>query len=252
MRMPESVFPPNFIACISAILATWICLKFERKRFSWVGIELNRVFFRAWLLGLVLGAFLLGTVAAGVWLCVDFHFSLTPNFPPAILLRSLWLFLLGALFEELTFRGYAFQRGIDAMGLSICQFAFAGVFVLAHLGSPALRLGNPFFPLLTIFLAAVLLGYLYWNTRSLALPLGVHMGWNWLQETIGFSVSGRDFAGVWKPVLAPAPDWITGGVFGLEGSIISSAVLLCAIAVVLRWHTTASSRVHQLAGLEKI
>lgn len=160
---------------------------------------------RHWLLGLLLGAALLGSISIGVWLCGGFRLVAAPA-PTVLLLQSFWLFLLGAVFEELTFRGYPFQRGIEAMGMIWCQFAFAGLFVLAHLGSPALRHGAVFLPLLTIFLAGMLLGYCYRITRSLALPLGLHMGWNWLQETLGFSVSGRDFAGLWRPVLGQMPD----------------------------------------------
>jgi len=130
----------------------------ERKPFSWIGVKLDQRFMRHWLLGLLLGAALLGSISIGVWLCGGFRLVAAPA-PTVLLLQSFWLFLLGAVFEELTFRGYPFQRGIEAMGMIWCQFAFAGLFVLAHLGSPALRHGAVFLPLLTIFLAGMLLGY---------------------------------------------------------------------------------------------
>lgn len=232
--VPRALIPGNAAVSFGAIIATWGCLFVERKPLASIGAKFDQRFLRHWLLGLLFGAALLGSVALGVWLCGGFYLLALPK-TPVPMLQSFWLFLIGAIFEELTFRGYPFQRAIEAIGMLRCQIVFAVLFVLAHLGSPALRHGAVFLPLLTIFLAAVLLGYCYWVTRSLALPLGVHMGWNWLQETLGFSVSGRDFAGLWHPVLAPSQDWLTGGTFGLEGSVVSPIVLICAFVTLFLW-----------------
>ena len=226
----NEIVPNNLVPFLGAALATWICLRFERMPFASIGLSIDLKFLRQFTGGLFLGATLLGIIGIGVWLLDGFHLSGYSGISTSILLRSAILFLIGALFEEIAFRGYAFQRGISAMGVVPCQLAFATAFSLAHLGSPALRGHNVVLPLLTIFLAAIMLGYCYLRTGSLALPIGVHMGWNWCQESLGFSVSGRSLDGFWTPVLHARPDWITGGAFGLEGSLICVIVLIAAIA----------------------
>lgn len=45
---------------------------------------------------------------------------------------------------------------------------------------------------------AILLGLAYLRTRRLALPIGIHFGWNWAKGAVlGFDVSGLDQAG-WR------------------------------------------------------
>jgi hypothetical protein len=78
---------------------------------------------------------------------------------------------------------------------------------------------------LNIGLASLLLGLAFLKTGSLALPIGVHLGWNWAQgPLLGFGVSGAGQRGHWTPVFGGLPQWLTGGDFGLEAS------LPCAVA----------------------
>jgi hypothetical protein len=86
-------------------------------------------------------------------------------------------------------------------------------------------------------LAAILLGLCYLRTRSLALPIGLHLGWNWAQGSLlGFGVSGTtEVQGLWRPVFHGRPEWLTGGAFGLEASL--PCALVCGLAIFLlgRW-----------------
>ena len=87
-----------------------------------------------------------------------------------------------------------------------------------------------------LFLSAVMLGLAYLRTRSLALPVGLHLGWNWMQgHVMGFGVSGHDFAGWWHPVFQGKAEWLTGGAFGPESSVFSPVVTLVVIVLLWRW-----------------
>ena len=87
-----------------------------------------------------------------------------------------------------------------------------------------------------LFLGAVLLGLAYLRTRSLALPVGLHLGWNWTQgHVLGFGVSGFDFAGWWQPIFQGKAEWLTGGTFGPESSVFSPLVSLLVIVLLWRW-----------------
>jgi membrane protease YdiL (CAAX protease family) len=89
---------------------------------------------------------------------------------------------------------------------------------------------------LTIGLSAILFGFCYLRTRSLALPIGLHLGWNWAQGSLlGFGVSGTtDTKGLWTPVFHGRPEWLTGGAFGLEASL--PCAFVCGVAIWLVWH----------------
>jgi len=85
-----------------------------------------------------------------------------------------------------------------------------------------------------LFLGAVLLGLAYLRTRSLALPIGIHLGWNWTHgHLLGFGVSGFAQPGWFHPLLQDLPEWVTGGRFGPEASIF--AVVADVLLIVLLW-----------------
>jgi hypothetical protein len=90
---------------------------------------------------------------------------------------------------------------------------------------------------INIGLASILLGFCYLRTRSLALPIGVHLGWNWAQGSLlGFGVSGTtDTKGLWTPIFHGKPEWLTGGAFGLEASLPCTLVCLGLIFLLWRW-----------------
>jgi membrane protease YdiL (CAAX protease family) len=92
--------------------------------------------------------------------------------------------------------------------------------------------------LLNIFLAGWMLGFCYLRTGSLALPMGVHFGWNWVQGSLGFGVSGNASHGLWKPVLHDKALWLTGGDFGLEASAVSVGVIGLAVVGLALWKGT--------------
>lgn len=69
---------------------------------------------------------------------------------------------------------------------------------------------------------------LYHVTRSLTLCMGVHGAWNFMQGTVyGIPVSGTTADG-WLVSTRTGPDWLSGGVFGAEASVV--ALGLCSLA----------------------
>jgi membrane protease YdiL (CAAX protease family) len=99
-----------------------------------------------------------------------------------------------------------------------------------------------FWATVNIGLAAILLGLCYLKTKSLALPIGVHIGWNFTQgNLLGFGVSGTtDAKGLLQPVFHGRPEWLTGGAFGLEASLPCVIVCGAAILALVRWKGRAA------------
>ena len=161
---------------------------------------------------------------------------------PARCFAGFYAFLFVALLEENLFRGFLFQRLVDGVGARGAQIALASLFALGHWGSPGMVGSTRVVAALDLFLGAWLLGLAYLRTRSLALPVGLHLGWNWTQgHVLGFGVSGYEQAGWWRPIFQGRAEWLTGGAFGAEASILSPLVSLFLIVLLWRWKGSAGA-----------
>lgn len=154
----------------------------------------------------------------------------------AALTQGGWLFLAVAFREEILFRGYPFQRLMEAVGPWTTLVLTSAGFAFAHWDNPGMIGATRVWALANIGLAGLLLGVAYLRTRRLALPLGLHLGWNWTQGCIlGFPVSGLGVDSLLVPVSHPAPPWLSGGAFGLEASLPCAVVTALAIGGLLWW-----------------
>lgn len=145
-----------------------------------------------------------------------------------ILAFSLGVTLLVSLIEEIAMRGYVLASLMDSINKYLALFITSLLFAIFHLGNPGMSIVG----FVNIFLAGCLLGIGYIFTRSLWFPLALHMGWNFfLGPVFGFEVSGLAYKGIVQHTVT-GPDWITGGVFGAEGSLLLSILLLILIVVV--------------------
>ncbi|MEK7682634.1 MAG: CPBP family intramembrane glutamic endopeptidase, partial [Chloroflexota bacterium] len=159
------------------------------------------------------------------------------------LLLTLLAFVAVGFYEELLFRGYYLQNLKDGTNVAVAVLVSASVFGLAHLGnyhaSPTSTVG--------IFAAGLFLAYAWVRTRSLWLPIGIHVGWNFLQGPVfGFEVSGTPTPSlVQHSVNGPA--LVTGGAFGPEAGLVVLPAM--AIGAGLIWLYTRDRRkaVHEPA-----
>jgi membrane protease YdiL (CAAX protease family) len=145
------------------------------------------------------------------------------------IIASVSLVAAVAATEELLFRGFVFQRLVDGAGAAVAQIIIAAYFVLTH--SAALTTAGEvrWLAAANIFVASLLFGLAFLRTKRLALPLGLHFGANLTQGTIlGFGVSGSDQLRLLVPHRGGSPDWLTGGAFGLEGSLTGLIVIIAA------------------------
>lgn len=151
--------------------------------------------------------------------------------------HTAWVFVVevfvvlstAAMAEEVAFRGYPFQRLIEATGQGGAIAVFSAVFGLAHLRNPhATTVGF----LNTILIGAVF-AIAYLRARTLWLPWGMHWAWNaLLGAVIGLPVSGLDMS-VGFRTRASGPSWLTGGDYGPEASLACTFALAVALVVVL-------------------
>jgi membrane protease YdiL (CAAX protease family) len=136
------------------------------------------------------------------------------------------LALISGVCEELIFRGGVYRILEDMFGSGVALILSGLLFGAMHLGNPhATYLAGAAIAIE----AGILLGAAYAATRSLWLPIGIHIGWNFTEGGIfGASVSGgKPMKGLFDIPLS-GPDWLTGGGFGPEASVVP--MVICTLA----------------------
>ena len=146
----------------------------------------------------------------------------------AAMLATLPAFVLGGVLEEVVMRGIVFRILEQSLGSWIALAISAAIFGLLHLlnhGTTLLNAGS------VMVEAGVMLAAAYMVTRRLWFCIGIHIAWNFTEGGIfSAAVSGGDIKGLLQAKLTGA-EWLTGGAFGAEGSVVALAI--CAAAGVL-------------------
>lgn len=131
--------------------------------------------------------------------------------------------------EEIAVRGFATQAYARRFGL-IAALVMQGIlFAALHSGND----GFDALPILNLFLVSIMLGCWMVADGGLWGTCAFHATWNWsLSKLFGTAMSGQG-GGSGIFIVTPANDGndvLTGGQFGIEGSVIVSVVLIVAIA----------------------
>ncbi len=134
--------------------------------------------------------------------------------------------------EELMLRGYVLQTLEDGLGTLWAWLAQALIFAILHVLNPAWGPG----PALGLTLAGLYLGQAYLATRRLWLPMGLHLGWNWAEASLGFPVSGLTNVPMRLIDLRVyGPERWTGGAFGPEGGLLGVFVIVLGMVALHQW-----------------
>ncbi len=228
------------------MVISWLCLRFlERLKLSSLGFALRSGWGRDVLKGCAMGATMIAAVVAiqtigggtrvmvnSRWLNENgFDWAGASAVASATALALVVLILAGA-FEELVYRGYAFQTLLRELPEFAPILLFSIFFGLAHWDNP----NRTFFSTANTVLAGIWLSLAYLRTRSLWFPTALHFTWNWMMGAFfGLPVSGLRIPE--HPILVSTsgdPFWLTGGSYGSEGGAAATLVLLIAIVVVQR------------------
>ena len=180
--------------------------------------------------GIVLGFAMIAVCALAI--AIGGHLEFTLQLGARNLLRALvGLFVLAvaAMAEEAAFRGYPFQRLVEGLRP-------AGATLLAAVFFGALHAGNPNvsrIALVNTALMGAVFAIAYLRTRSLWLPWGIHFGWNSaLGMAFGLPLSGLRLFAIVVHGHATGPEWLTGGSYGVEASLVGMLVIVAGGGVV--------------------
>jgi membrane protease YdiL (CAAX protease family) len=99
------------------------------------------------------------------------------------------------------------------------------------------------FSTLLLMAAGLFLGLGYLLTGELAIPIGVHIAWNFCEGNIfGFPVSGANAGPAVLAIQQNGPNLFTGGAFGPEAGLVGLAAILLGGWLTVWWVRRTSGR----------
>jgi hypothetical protein len=223
----------------------------DRRSFRDFGFRLDREWWLNLGFGLALGAALMTGVflfelLVG-WVTVrDLFFvarAESPFWP--WFLWGLVSFVAVGIYEELLFRGYLITNLADgltwfeqigrATAVTLAVLVTSLFFGVAHAGNPNATLAST----AGIVVAALVLAGGYVLTGELAVPIGIHITWNFFQGPVyGFPVSGTNGGVALVAIEQSGPTVLTGGNFGPEAGVIgllAAGIGLVLVALWVQW-----------------
>jgi membrane protease YdiL (CAAX protease family) len=166
------------------LAATALALVLDRTGFASLGLVPTRGRVREFVLGFAVGGLLFAMLAVArgarveaVWTFAGWNGVATA----CVGLITAFLLLLP---EELVFRGYAFQRLVSAVGAWPGIVISAVLFGVYHVVGSGMWAVGAFFQLAMPAVGGVVFGWTAVRTKGLALPIGLHLGGNWVQASV--------------------------------------------------------------------
>ncbi len=209
---------------IGIMVAIYTIFTLIEKRPSFFKLHSLRQKLIEFSIGSTWGIGIISTIVAILWIfgfvqIESFHWN------GSMLIKFLLFFFIAALVEELIFRTFTINLVGTAFGLKTALILSAVLFTWIHHNNPSLDI----LPLLNLLLGGFVLGLLYIKYNQIWCPLGFHLTWNFFQGTVfGFEVSGLYSESI-LTISRSGSHVLTGGEFGLEGSILSVLGLVLVI-----------------------
>jgi membrane protease YdiL (CAAX protease family) len=214
------------VGAVAAVAVYWLVMRHVARRDT-PEIARSRAGSQA-ALGVVLGVVFIAVSV--LTLVTEFSFSRATGNPVSIVASMAAVSLGAAVTEELLFRGLVLQALEKLCGSWVALAVTAVLFGAIHLANPGATVWSSFAIAVE---AGLLLGAAFLWRRNIWLAVGVHFAWNASEGLLGIPVSGHPAAGL-LTARPTGPDLLTGGVFGIEASIVSVVVsLLLAVPMLI-------------------
>ena len=207
----------------------------EKRSLSSIGFNKNN-WLKKYSLGFLIGLVMMSII---VLILLSFGYITVEKNPIQLVgisaISSILVILFGWIIqgatEEIVTRGWLLNVLSSKYNIGFGLLISSTLFGLMHLTNPNVN----YIAVINIILVGLFYGLYVIKTNDLWAVCGMHSAWNFAQGNIfGFEVSGLDISvGTLIDLNLVENDFITGGVFGPEASIVATFVLLLSIIILL-------------------
>lgn len=219
-------------------ILTILYVKFiEKQRLSSIKLEWKIKILKAFIKGFAIGSILVIFLISILLSTGDIKYTGMGKVSKTIVI---WLFayMVQGVSEEIMCRGFLLNSLIRKVSTGIAIFISSGAFLFPHISS-LLGINNvsTFVAIINLLLISILFSLAMIKEDSIGIACGIHVGWNFFLSCIfGLQVSGsKSTNGVIKLIIQPVHTYITGGIYGIEASILLVPILLILDAVYILW-----------------
>lgn len=207
----------------------------EKRSLSSIGFNKNN-WLKKYSLGFLIGLVMMSIIVLILLLFGYITVEKNPIQPVGVsAISSVLVILFGWIIqgatEEIVTRGWLLNVLSSKYNIGVGLLISSTLFGLMHLTNPNVN----YIAVINIIFVGLFYGLYVIKTNDLWSVCGMHSAWNFAQGNIfGFEVSGLDISvGTLIDLNLVENDFITGGVFGPEASIVATFVLLLSIIILL-------------------
>lgn len=227
---PRIMIPSLLSTVFGTVTSIVYCRNIEVRPVSSMGVR-KRKLIPHYLTGLLTGIAMMSVITMLSVVTGVNSISVCNNINVGIILLYLLGFFVQGMSEEFIFRGYLMttigghHSAVLAVGIS------AGAFALAHAFNPGFNVPA----CINLILFGVFAGMYMICFDDIWGVCGIHSVWNFMQGNFyGISVSGTGSTeSVFRTTAGTSHDWLSGGEFGIEGSIFTTIVLAGGIVLLI-------------------
>lgn len=227
---PKIMIPSLLSTVFGTVTSVIYCRNIEVRPVSSMGVTKKKLI-PHYLTGLLTGTVMMSAITLLSVVTGVNSISMCSNINAGIILLYLLGFFIQGMSEEFIFRGYLLttvgghHSAYTAVGVSSVAFA------VAHAFNP----GFSVVPCINLILFGVFASLYMICFEDIWGVCGIHSIWNFMQGNFyGISVSGTgNTESVFRTTAQTSHGWLSGGKFGIEGSIFTTIVLSAGIALVL-------------------
>jgi len=181
------------IAIVVTFILTLLFTRWEKLTLHEIGVSFTSRSFPRICIGLAIGLAMAFLQPLLVLVFGHIKFVASPSFNATALLLNFMLYILVAWREELAFRAYPLRSLAYAIGPWKAQLIIAAIFSTEHLIG-GMNLQHAVFG---AGIGAIFFGLAALRTKGLALPIGLHIAWNFGQWCVGF----KEAPGIWQAIV---------------------------------------------------
>jgi len=233
------------------IIILWFGGRFiDRRNIKNFGFHFSKNWWIDLCFGISLGAFLISLifilemVSGFISISDTVHSINSQSIFIVPLLVFLFFFISQGMSEELFSRGYLLKNMAEGFNLKsigpkwailIAWSVISIIFGLAHVGNPNANIIST----INLIVIGITMGAGLIFTGELAIPIGLHISWNFFQGNIfGFAVSGLSYPAEIVSLIKinqSGPEIWTGGDFGPEAGLLGLFANLLGLLLIFCW-----------------